>query len=46
MFSKKDTKIDKISTLDLTEEILSTFVAFLENMDFTITSKWFSCKEI
>ena len=45
MFSKKSTKIDEISTLDLTlyvvnvkskVEILSIFEAFSDNMNFTL----------
>ena len=49
MFSKKATKIDEIFTVDwivkLTVKILSIFVAFLENMNFTITYFYsnFSC---
>ena len=47
MFSKKATKIDKIFTVDLTVttycqigvKILSIFVAFSENVNFTITKQ-------
>jgi hypothetical protein len=46
MFSKKATKIDKIFTISryivivkLTVKILSIFVAFLENMNFTSANK-------
>ena len=45
MFSKKAIKIDEIFTVDLTVsvklkvKILSNFVAFLENTNFTIDSK-------
>ena len=41
VFSKKATKIDEIFTVDLTHnvrltvKISTTFVAFLENMNFT-----------
>ena len=40
MFSKKATKIDEIFTIDLTVKILSIFVAFFENMNFTFSNKW------
>ena len=57
MFSKKATKIDKIFSVDLTltyivnvkltKKILSIFVVFLENMNFTkcthATDRVYSC---
>ena len=51
MFSKKATKIDKIFTVDLTVtthtvkltvKILSIFVAFSENVNFTYISRYFA----
>ena len=37
MFSKKATKIDAIFTVKLTVKILSIFVAFLENVNLTLS---------